>query len=774
MYSPFPSRNSSVSGGSMPTKADIGLGLVDNTSDLNKPISILQQAALDNISSNFSDLVTSLADVVNTTSETFGQQVDFSALSNTSIVNSRTYAIRCATGGKLVNLVLFSTTAPVTVKAATWTWDGTTLVEHQSVNILVNTGLNQYTLDLEVPVNGAFGVSGNPTFYLGQNSTIPDIELLYSGNVGTSITGVTTTTGFNAMMYGVVENTVTIADTLDASLDGFRTVIQTVTDRYGYQDDVSLLTRTSVAGATFAVYPDLVVNKDGTVETVEFLSPSITTYKLLVWNYDIDTGVYTLDSSTNLPAVVGYNSVTISLPVTKGQVFGFGGSVGTVSGVPTTRLIYGGTTVNNVTTITDGVDQTGQFAVVVSMTLSRQAIPSSFIENASLTNQKTISVIGIGQSNRRGFGISNIGGTPYGNTMFAAGLLTQDTASPDRSSIIPINDTAGTGMAIALGYTVELEMAAKSTDSWSSISKRYFATCPAWNGATITDLTDYEGSRWPAVRDDLREMGKAIASAGQTPQFGFISWVHGYANRFDARGVYLEKLKLAYERIKGVGSINSEGYPMFLAAQMPHHKQNAEIPSFSINAPNAALDTRDFAMGVGGEIYPLYQVNWADDGIHMSREGKIHAALYEGKIIYDLGSGNGYSHVRCDPVNLATSTIVLNIKGGNGSYVFDTTTIPATPNMGFDIYDASNNLIDNRITSVTLTGTSISVVLNQVLAPGEKLTYGWGRPDIPMPTNAAPAPYQLGNLRDTDSRSKLLEGNTYNLYNWSAIQEMIR
>lgn len=760
------------------TKAQVGLGNVDNTADIDKPISnavseaLLQiGSSISSVDSRFDGLMESLSGILVPMTSLVGQQLDFSGLTNTSIVNSRTYAIP-SHPGTLTQIQVFSaSTTTIQSRVCTWVFEGGVLTEVASAQVSVAPGYNVFDVSLTVPANGAFGFSSNPSFHVGQNSTIPDTPILYSGNTSSPISGVTTSNTFNAMLAGTVD---TVEDQISSAVAGLQALTTIVSDRYGFAGDVSQVSRTSVAGASFAAYPSMTISQSGVLRQVEVLAFGNTTYNLLIWDYDAASGVYTLASSTPIFVNISsgdYNSVEVSVPVQAGQVIGMGGSIGTSSGVPTTQVVYGGVTSGGVTTMTEGVSQVGQFAIVAAFRVERVTIAGTGAVGGA---QKTIAVIGHGQSNRRGLGISNLGGASYGNQMFASGLLTQDVSNPNRTLLSAINDVGGTGLAIALGYAVELEMEKNSSSLWTEISRRYFASCPAWSGATIDALTDFDGPYWPVARDDLIAMGRLLDSQGQDARFGAISWVHGYSDRFLERGQYAPKLREAYDRMIGAAGPNIAGRPLLIAAQLPHHKQNAATPSFSTNPPNVALDTRDVALSLGGEIYPIYQVNWQSEGIHMTRSGKIHAALLEGKLLYDMTIGEGFSHVRSVPRGLTGASIILDALGGIGSYVFDTATVPPVPNMGFDVYSSSNVLIPSRITNVSMSSGVITVAMTQALSAGEKLTYGWGRPDMPMPAASGSSPYLLGNLRDSDNRSKTVEGETYNLFNWAAIQEWVR
>jgi hypothetical protein len=136
----------------------------------------------------------------------------------------------------------------------------------------------------------------------------------------------------------------------------------------------------------------------------------------------------------------------------------------------------------------------------------------------------------------------------------------------------------------------------------------------------------------------------------------------------------------------------------------------------------------------------------------------------------DIEAGT-YAPVRWSVTTWTDTEIVLSVSGGAGVYAFDTTSIPAVTNMGFDVWASNDTTLQNIISGVSLVGSTITISLSSPAPAGARLGYGWGRAGMAMPVNA---PYALGNLRDSDARTALVSGVSYPLYNWCLIMEGIK
>lgn len=716
------------------------------------------QDALAPLLSRSDALASLLADVITTA----GQTGNFSALANTSTYNAKTYAVAAARG-TLTDLSLYSTGATaVSASICVWSNSGGTLTLISSAPITIVQGLNSFSgLAIDIPDGAAVGVkTDGASLYIGSNSTLALVPFMYATSAADPVTTSTLTRGI--MMSATVTS---LTETVTGVLDTLASFLVDVTDRYVADIDLSALTTSTGTGMNLMVIPDQVILEDGRITSVEVVqtAASVGTKYLLIFDFD-GVSTYTKVSSTPITLAAGYNSIAVDVPVTAGQVIGLGGLIGTsTTDAPAQRTIYA----SSGTVLVDGVDPSGNYNWAVNVNVTRTVLQAG--STAAAPVRRAARVVELdGQSNADGQTSTAVNLSSYGNLMYTSGLRTLYT-TPNRTALAPILEaTRTTGLNIATAYATELLIERAGAAAWSDLNSVYFGASGALGGQTIENIFDFSGTIWPNSAANIRAAGELLREAGYDPFFAFYVWIQGYSNRADARGVYAPKIRAGLARVRGGAGNGMPGVPMFIGAQMPHHKQ-----SDPANNPNVALDLRDVAIEAGGEIIPLYPAEWADRGIHMTTNGNVYKGLMLGKMMADLDAGTA-RHVHLKANTWGSSSIVLDIVGGVGAYAFDTTTIAAAPNMGFDAYSSAGALLTGVVTGASLAGTQITLTTSRALVAGERITYGWGRSDMPIPSDAAPGPYRLGNLRDTDARSRVVSGVTYNLWNWAVIQEIVR
>ena len=720
------------------------------------------EASLSDVSAGVSSLEASLSNILVDVIFKAGQQSDFAGLGNTSSYNSKSYAVS-SEPGKLVSLSVFTASGNGTVAAKVFVGykTGNDITITNTANVTVNEGFNTFTVDLIVPSNGVIGIqsTGN-SLYFGANSQLPAIPFWYSSSTVSSFTG--TVLNGSIMLEGVIEQK---TDSISGTIATLSNYIQTVRSKMiGGIDFVGNETTTTGTGQNLMVLPDQIIQKSGKITNIEVVQPATSTGRrnILVFDYD-GVNTYTRVGSYPVSLVAGYNSVDVDIDVTAGQVLGLSGLIGTsTTNAPAKRTIFA----SSGTSLVDGVNQSSNFNWYINVNMDIQVLVADTGSTQSARKRAKI-VYGHGQSNMVGQNSAAISGLPYGNLMFTPGLRTLYNLG-DRTGISSLMESSTTtGLSLATAYCTELELVKHGATSWSDLDSVFFASCGALSGITVETAFDYDGTVWPNALNDLRAAGDLLFSEGYDPLAAFFVWVHGYSNRNDARGVYAPKLKAGIEKIRGAVA-NAHGNFFLIAAQMPHHQQTSDT-----NLPNVALDTKDIAVSVGGEVFPLYPAEWADNGIHMTTKGNVYKGLMIGKMMFDIANG-GYQHIRFKVNRWGSSSVVLDLKGGNGSYTFDTASIPAVPNMGFDAFSASGVYLPGVVTGASLNGSQVTLSVSRSLVAGERITYGFGRPGIILPTDSAPGPYHLGNLRDTDSRSKVVSGVTYNLWNWCSIHEVVK
>lgn len=351
----------------------------------------------------------------------------------------------------------------------------------------------------------------------------------------------------------------------------------------------------------------------------------------------------------------------------------------------------------------------------------------------------------------------------HGNTCFGNYLLSwygdNVSAPPDRTNPQSLKErNFESGMAFGLDFLIDRKLAAIGSRDWRDLGFSYFAINPAVSGRSIEQLST--GTDWARVPLDL---AGARALCGETSTLDWVWWTHGFSNASDARGAYAPKLVSMFNSIKAaaVSAGFAAANPNFIIAQHCTHRTNAGFPSVALSQ----LAVADADPKVN--IFPLYPMNWKN-GTHMSTIGqKTKGAMYA-RVMEDIEAGT-YSPVRLQLVSWSASEIVVDIVGGTGPYVFDTTNVGAAPNNGFDVWAADSVTLQSIISGVSMTGNRITIALSAPASAGSRLGYGWGRSGMTTPVNL---PYALGNLRDSDPRTALINGATIGLYNWCLIQEL--
>ena len=725
-------------------------------------------------------LASALGPLIEARTAAVGQAQSFSALSPTSTYVARVYAILTPAAGRVRNMRLYcSNTAAVSASVIVWSFAGGLMTQVAAIPVTLQPGYNAFPVDLDVPAGGAVGLSSAAQIQIGYSNDLPAAPFYYSSNAASSAPfSPSQHSGAGTMLSATLDYTAeTVSPRLTAveqDSGAVKSLFETVTDRYGQTITMSGMTSSVAKGAEVMAAPAMKVTAPGRLSSLRIVATTGHTARVLVWNDD-GAGNLTLASSTPVTLAVGYNNVALDIPVAVGQVLGLGSrSVGTDASAAPITVAYSntaGTTSLPATALKTTIYALWAYTVERQILSAAATRPIVVPELPTTANNRTCVLIGHGQSNMRGENAPTLSAPAYLNTMFDGGLLTQGMPVSGRTRVRPIAEGVRTcGLSWAAAYATELEMAARSVASADLLRHKYFAACPAQSGARIEYLLDLpEGVHWPSARDDIRLSAQALDADGQLPHFAAFAWVQGFHNQSTPRAEYAAMLRTGFASVLRAGAGMLPGRPLLIAAQMPFH-----IRGGTAVLPQTPLAVMDVVAEVGGAVFPLYPAEWGDDGVHMTQRGNVYKGLMIGKLLYDMTQGAFYEPVRMRSVAWGASALTVTLAGGNGSYAFDTSAMPAVPNMGFDLYSAAGTLIDGVITGVSLSGPTVTIGLNRPVASGERLAYGYGRNGFVNPTNAAPGPYTLGNLRDTDPRTRDAAGVTHRLWNWGVIHEVAR
>ncbi|MFG6083928.1 hypothetical protein ACEUZ9_000163 [Paracoccus litorisediminis] len=532
----------------------------------------------------------------------------------------------------------------------------------------------------------------------------------------------------------------------------------------GQTSDFSGMVHTSASGTASMVFRNASLNpypRGGVADGFKIYVTAPGRVSISSWSQDTAQNVFTPFDIEYFDAVTGWNEFFPSVQVPKDGVVGWGvpsGTCGVNSSLPIVAVR---------SATTDFVEfedtSTGSFRFMVAIHVKEPVA----LRATSAAGRLMRGTVWDGQSNMVGTTSVVVASPSYGNKQFIGGLLTEGKTI-NRRAMEPIAEAGTTtGAAIGLAYAVELEMAAKGLSDFEEASL-WFATSPAVSGQNINHLLGDYGNFWPECEKSIRAMGDAIRSGGHEPLFSAFIWVQGYANRGASRASYASDLRAGFNKVISRAGGNAGGRPILIIGQM------CQSGTDGTRFPEIPMAQRDIAREFYGHVFSIYPCEWNDAGVHLSTKGHVHKGLIAGKILYDVMLGDGYMETHWTVSSWGGSTLTLTMRGGNGSYVFDTTRIPAVANMGFDIW-SSVGVLQDIITGVSLAGSTVTLTLSRAVASGEVLTYGKGRTGVtPMPSNEAPGPYQIGNVRDTDSRSRVVDGVTYPLFNWCSIMDAAR
>ena len=372
-------------------------------------------------------------------------------------------------------------------------------------------------------------------------------------------------------------------------------------------------------------------------------------------------------------------------------------------------------------------------------------------------------VLQYGQSNA--VGMETAAATTYsrhGNLCFAGALETwvadvDGSGGANRAAVQALKERSyESGMAHGLERMVDRSLLSAGAAGWRDLPARYFALNPSASGHSIEQLGDGDFPRL------IADLSGAAALGGAGARLDWIWWVQGFSNASGARAAYAPKLTalLAEIEARAAASGIAGDAPHVIIGQHCTSRTNAAGPMVSLDQL-AVADAR-----AKTAIFPLYQLPWKN-GTHLSTLGQQLKGEYFAKVMHQIAAGS-YAPVRFTVADWTAAQIVVSVTGGVGGYQFDTATIPAAPNMGFDIWGADDVTLHEIISNVSILGDQITISLSSAAPNGARLGYGWGRAGMAQPSTS---PYALGNLRDADPDQARILGANYSLYNWGLISE---
>jgi hypothetical protein len=214
--------------------------------------------------------------------------------------------------------------------------------------------------------------------------------------------------------------------------------------------------------------------------------------------------------------------------------------------------------------------------------------------------------------------------------------------------------------------------------------------------------------------------------------------------------LYLSHWQWDYERISNAAASRQGVLPMFVdqVNSWGFYRGSGTVPIVALAQWRAAED-------YPGKIFlttPKYFLptsGAAGDGVHLSNAGYQWLGELDGKAMNRvLYQGRRWTAVMPKSITSSGTTITAVFWVPVGNLQFDTTTVSAQTNKGFELSDGGGA----TITGVSITASdTVQITISQALAVGAQLRYAY---TAPAATGGG-----LGNLKDTDPTTSLTGRN---------------
>lgn len=391
-------------------------------------------------------------------------------------------------------------------------------------------------------------------------------------------------------------------------------------------------------------------------------------------------------------------------------------------------------------------------------------------EDAGIKNQKTdyMHLFSYGQSLSRGTTASPVISTtqPYSNVTFNSGVLSRLTDDHDWSAFKPLVEATvgGDGESPVSGFANNF-VRKKVADGGDATKWVMLGTSPAAGGQPIENLvkgkTLYTGlvAQVQAAYDVAQGLGKSYSVWS-------MAWTQGETDYINLTtyDVYYEKLsKLHDDFSSDVMSITKQKFipPLISYQTAANRRYEKNTLSISQAQLQLSIDKRAVVLAT-----PIYHLPHNTDNLHLTADSSEQLGRYYAKALdYTLESKDKWQPLR--PVNILAQGKIIDIEFSKSGLIFDTTLVALTHNKGFDVWSASNELVD-IITSVSVVDSNrVRIVLSQNLPNNSVLSYAKGRNGDPAKSGNLEG--ARGNLRDnagaTDSYQDSKSVTRY-MHNW--------
>lgn len=276
------------------------------------------------------------------------------------------------------------------------------------------------------------------------------------------------------------------------------------------------------------------------------------------------------------------------------------------------------------------------------------------------------------------------------------------------------------------------------------------------SGTVSMAVSALDGARYTALKKGTATYANAIAICANTVDtVTAVHVVHGEADTRDAVAPatyqgYLDEWQSDYDTdIKATtGQVSDVAMILAQTCSWPAYAALSGVDHASIGLAQLKAHRDNAAITLA---CPAYQLAGKADGIHLTGAGSHHLGELMARAHLAVIDGAGWDPLMPLSVVRTGSVVVVEFAVPVAPLVFDTTTVAAQTNYGFEYHDDSDSA---TISSVVLgaNGTSVEITLSGVPSGSNPhVSYGYSAG-------------KLGNLRDSETAASTLDGTR--LANW--------
>lgn len=333
---------------------------------------------------------------------------------------------------------------------------------------------------------------------------------------------------------------------------------------------------------------------------------------------------------------------------------------------------------------------------------------------------------------------------------------------PAVEAVSPVNATLGETPSRGAADMVKQLIQDEDGKAFTDHEYKLLVSAPGYGGLRISQLS--KGTLHFSRMVEQAEYGRALANAqGYTYAVQAVTWIQGESDYLSGTTgeTYLGLLNTLVADIQtDLKAASGQGKRIVvIGGQVASHIHGAEddVPDISLAQSECARTNPNFYIAT-----PMYHLPYAD-GFHLTGVGSLWLAAYLGlaekRIVIDKEEWR-----TVQPIDSALQGNILEIRFHvpRGRLVFDTTSVPAQPNYGFQL--VSNAGLPLVISTIEIVDRDRLRFIAPTSIPADgRMRYAW----------QGDSARGLGNLRDTQGDTIVFdpEGLAKPLHNFCEIFE---